>query len=51
MSLSDVQNKSASSLPETSTTKLSVITPGNVSVTNPVNNTKNGTAPTGRTFL
>ncbi|KAM7317888.1 hypothetical protein ACRRTK_022625 [Alexandromys fortis] len=45
----DVQNKSASSLPETSTTKLSVITPGNVSVTNPVNNTKNGTAPTGKT--
>ncbi|XP_075837382.1 endomucin isoform X1 [Microtus pennsylvanicus] len=45
----DVQNKSASSLPETSTTKLSVITPGNMSVTNAVNNAKNGTAPTGKT--
>ncbi|XP_005357387.1 endomucin [Microtus ochrogaster] len=45
----DVQNKSASSPPETSTTKLSVATPGNVSVTNPVNSTKNGTAPTGKT--
>ncbi|XP_041509865.1 endomucin isoform X2 [Microtus oregoni] len=45
----DVQNKSASSLPETSTTKLSVTTPGNMSVTNPVNNAKNGTTPTGKT--
>lgn len=45
----DVQNKSASSLPETSITKLSVTIPGNVSITNPVNNTKNGTAPTGKT--
>lgn len=46
----DVQNKSASSLPETSTTKFSVTTLGNVSVTNPVNNTENGTAPTGKTI-
>lgn len=50
MSLSDVQNKSTPSLPDPSITKSSVTTPGSVSLTNPVNNAKDGTPPTGRTF-
>lgn len=45
----DVQNKSTPSLPDPSITKSSVTTPGSVSLTNPVNNAKDGTPPTGIT--
>ncbi|XP_038168004.1 endomucin [Arvicola amphibius] len=45
----DVQNKSIPSPPDPSTIKSSVPTPGSVLETNPVNNTKDGTPPTGTT--
>lgn len=45
----DVQNNYTPPTPDPPTTKASVTTPGNVSVTNPVNNTNDGTPPTGMT--